>query len=184
MSKELSTMSKKLDQKSILSFLIQQGYDHIVDQLKAQKSDHSPHFYIELINGLLEYPEFAYLPVIADDKIRWLHLKDVATRCATFAILGEEKGKQAQCMRQQRQEEIASRDYYIPGLRVGWELADVPEGSVDWEIAAYRGWYEYGFARGWSTGTATGGQQTHTVAEIDPVYLEKLHEALEKDLQA
>src|SRR5579884_811580 len=178
MSKELSTMSKKLDQKSILSFLIQQGYDHIVDRLKTQKSDHSPHFYIELINGLLEYPEFAHLPVIADEKIRWLHLKDVATRCTTFAILGEEKGQQARCIGQQHQEETASRDYYMTGLRVGWELTDVPEGSADWEIAAYRGWHEYGFARGWSNDIAAGKQQAHAVEEIDPVYLEKLHAAL------
>jgi hypothetical protein len=184
MSKELSTMSKKLDQRSILSFLVQHGYDHIVDQLKTPKNDHSPRFYIELINGLLEHPEFAHLPVIASEKIRWLHLKEVATRCATFTILGEENGQQAQRIRQQRQERTSSRDYHTPGLRAGWELADLPEGSADWEVVAYRGWYEYGFARGWNNVAATNEPQDHTVVEIDPVYLEKLNEVLEEDLQA
>jgi hypothetical protein len=175
MSKELSTMSKKLDQKSILSFLIQHGYTTIVAQLKTPGSEHPPDFYVELVNGLLEQPEFAHLPVMVDENVRWLHLKEFATRCATFAVIGAENGRQARQIQRQDSGKFAQDDYYHSGLRAGWSLIEPPEGSVDWEIAAYRAWYEHGFAREWGE-----GQGLYAAGESDPALLERLHEELEK----
>lgn len=180
MSKELSTMSKKLDQKSILSFLIQHGYAAIVAQLKTPGSEHPPDFYVELVNGLLEQSEFAHLPVMVDENVRWLHLKEFATRCATFAVIGAENGRQTRQIQRQDSEKFAQYDYYQPGLRAGWSLIEPPEGSADWEIAAYRAWYEHGFAREWGEGTMVEGQGSYAAGEIDPAFLERLHEELEK----
>jgi hypothetical protein len=179
MSKELSTMSKKLDQKSILSFLIQHGYTTIVEQLTTPGGEHPPDFYIELINGLLEQPEFACLSIMVDANVRWLHLKEFATRCATFVVIGAENGRQARQIQRQDGEKAAQYDYYQPGLRAGWGLIEPPEGSADWEIAAYRAWYEHGFAREWSEGTTQG---LYVVGEIDPAFLERLHGELEKSI--
>ncbi len=180
MSKELSTMSKKLDQKGILSFLIQHGYTTIIEQLKTPGGEHSPDFYIALINGLLEQPEFAHLPIILDENVRWLHLKEFATRCAAFIVVGSGNGRQALQIQRQDGKQAAQDDYYQPGLRAGWGLIDVPEGSADWEIAAYRAWYEYGFARGWNESTESEEQVSSITGEIDPAFLEKLHGELER----
>jgi hypothetical protein len=180
MSKELSTMSRKLDQKGILSFLIQHGYPTIIEQLKMPGGEHSPDFYVALINGLLEQPEFAYLPIILDENVRWLQLKEFATRCATFIVVGAENGRQARQIQRQDGKQAAQDDYYQPGLQAGWSLIDVPEGSADWEIVAYRAWYEYGFARGWNESEE---QVSSPTGEIDPVFLERLHGELERRRQ-
>ncbi|GHO90858.1 hypothetical protein KSF_009060 [Reticulibacter mediterranei] len=183
MSKELSTMSKKLDQKSILSFLIQHGYATIVEQLTTPGGEHPPDFYIELVNGLLEQPEFAHLPVMVDENVRWLRLKEFATRCATFAVIGAENGRQVRQIQRQDGEKVALHDYYQPGLRAGWSLLDAPEGRADWEIVAYRAWYEHGFAREWNEGTTADKQEIYATGEIDPAFLERLHEELEKSIR-
>lgn len=182
MSKELSTMSKKLDQKNILSFLIQHGYAAIIELLKTPGSEHPPDFYVELINGLLEQPEFAHLPIMVDENVRWLHLKEFATRCATFVVIGAENGRQAQQIQRQEGEKAAQYDYYHSGLRAGWSLIEPPEGSADWEIDAYRAWYEHGFAREWGEGTTTEGQEFYATGEIDPAFLERFHAELEKSI--
>jgi hypothetical protein len=183
MSKELSTMSKKLDQKNILSFLIQHGYTTIVEQLKTPGSEHPPDFYVELVNGLLEQPEFAHLPIMVDENVRWLHLKEFATRCATFAVIGAENGRQARQIQWQDGEKAARYNYYQPGLRAGWSLIEPPEGSADWEIAAYRAWYEHGFAHEWSEGTTAEEQGLYAIGEIDPAFLERFHGELEKSIR-
>jgi hypothetical protein len=183
MSKELSTMSKKLDQKSILSFLIQHGYVTIVEQLKTPGSEHSPDFYVELINGLLEQPEFAHLPIMVDENVRWLHLKEFATRCATFVVIGAENGRQARQIQRQDGKKAILYDYYFPGLRAGWSLIEPPEGSADWEIAAYQTWYEYGFAREWAAKITAEEQEFYAPGEIDPAFQERFHEELEKSIR-